>query len=319
MRERVTTEPPPGRVTVRVRAAGLNHLDLWVVTGAQRVERPRVISADGAGVVESSGAEQWAAGDEVLFFPVAACWRCERCRLGQQVHCSRFAVLGEHSDGAACEVVQLPAENLYRKPAGLSWAEAAALPLAYLTAWRMLVTRARLCAGETLLVVGGSGAVGTAAILIGKHLGASVLTTTRAEDKGPQLLELGARHVFPSSGYSRPVLDVTDGRGADVVLDHVGAATFDESMRSTGLGGRLVTCGATTGVVTQLNLPRVFVRHLEILGSTAGNADEFGDLVRAADRGLRPVVAKEFPLAGVQEALSFLDSSDQVGKVVLRP
>jgi NADPH:quinone reductase-like Zn-dependent oxidoreductase len=318
LRERAVSDPQPGHVTVRVRAAGLNHLDLWVITGAQRVQPPRVIAADGAGVVAASSSVNWALGDEVLFYPVAACWQCERCRMGQQVHCSRFAVLGEHSEGAACELVQLPAQNVYRKPAELTWQEAAALPLSYLTAWRMLVTRARLAAGETLLVVGGSGAVGTAAIVIGAYLGARVLTTTRAQDKEPHLRALGADQVYSSSGFSRFVLDATHGQGVHVVLDHAGAATFDESLRSAALGGRLVTCGATTGVVTQLNLPRVFVRHLEILGSTAGNADEFGDLVTAAGRGLRPVVAREFALTEVQEALDFLQSSDQVGKVVLR-
>ena len=317
IRERATVDPPPGHVRVRVRAAGLNHLDLWVVTGTQRVTPPRVISGDGAGVVEASATPDWEPGDEVLFYPVAACWRCAQCRAGQQVHCGQFAVLGEHADGAACEWIQLPAQSLFRKPEMLSWAEAAALPLAYLTAWRMLVTRARLRAGETLVVVGGGGAVGSAAIRIGAHLGAAVLTTSRTEDKYPELRALGAAHAFSSAGFSRSVLDVTDGRGADVVLDHVGAATFDESMRSAALGGRIVTCGATTGMVTQLNLPRVFVRHLSILGSTTGNADEFGDLVVAAGRGLKPVVAREYPLTEVREALDDVERSARVGKVVL--
>ncbi|WP_424860404.1 zinc-binding dehydrogenase [Streptomyces sp. MMS24-I29] len=317
IRERAVSDPLPGQVTVRVRAAGLNHLDLWVVTGAQRVEPPRVISADGAGVVEASGCDEWAVGDEVLFYPVSACWRCEHCRGGQQVRCSRFAVLGEHSDGAACELVRLPGHALRRKPVGLGWEEAAAMPLAYLTAWRMIVTRARLKAGETMLVTGGSGAVGTAAVLIGKHLGARVLATTRSKEKEPQLRAVGADGVFSSSGFSRSVLDVTDGHGADVVFEHVGAATFDESLRSAAFGGRVVTCGATSGLVTPVNLPRVFVRQLEILGSTAGNAEEFTDLVRAADEGLRPVVARTYPFAEVSDALAFLDKSDQVGKVVL--
>ena len=296
LRRRAVVEPPPGHVRVRVRAAGLNHLDLWVVTGAQRVQPPRVIAADGAGVVEASGAPDWTPGDEVVLYPVAACWRCQRCRAGQQVHCAQFAVLGEHADGTACDQVQVPARNLYRRPRRLSWQETAALPLAYLTAWRMLATRARLCAGETLLVVGGSGAVGTAAILIGRHLGATVLATTRSSERSAQLRALGAAHTFPSAGFSRSVLEVTEGGGADVVLDHVGAATFDESLRSAALGGRIVTCGATTGLMTQVNLPRLFVRHLGILGSTTGNAEEFCALVEAADQGLRPIVAREFPL-----------------------
>jgi NADPH:quinone reductase-like Zn-dependent oxidoreductase len=318
LRERATTDPPPGYVTVRVRAAALNHLDLWVTSGAQRVEPPRVIAADGAGIVVDSASPEWSAGDEVVCYPVSACWRCARCQAGQQVYCPQFAVLGEHADGAACELVQLPAHNLYPRPARLSWEETAALPLAYLTAWRMLVTRARLTAGETLLVVGASGAVGTAAIAIGTYLGARVLATTRSAEKGSQLRAIGASEVFPSAEFSRPVLDVTDGQGADVVFDHVGAATFDESLRSAAIAGRLVTCGATSGVVAQLNLPRVFVRQLDILGSTAGNAGEFADLVGAAGQSLRPTIARVFPFDEVPEALAFLESSDQVGKVVLR-
>ncbi len=317
LRDRAKSGPAPGQVSVRVRAAGLNHLDLWVVTGAQRVQPPRVIAADGAGVVESSGDPGWRPGDEVLFYPVSACWRCERCRRGEHVHCARFAVLGEHSDGAACELVTLPAQNVYPKPASLSWAEAAALPLAYLTAWRMIVTRARLSPGETLLVVGGSGAVGTAAVLIGCHLGARVLATTRSGAKAGALAAMGADRVFGSSGFSRDVLDATDGRGVDVVVDHVGAATFDESLRSAAPGGRVTTCGATSGLVTGLNLPRVFVRHLEILGSTAGNAGEFASLVAAAGDGLRPAVAKVFPFPLVADALAFLTTATQIGKVVL--
>lgn len=318
LRERVTSDPAAEQVTVRIAAAGLNHLDLWVVSGAQRVQPPRVVAADGAGVVESSGSPQWSPGDEVLCYPVSSCWRCQRCRQGQQVQCGRFAVLGEHADGAACELLTVPARNLCRKPSALSWEEAAALPLAYLTAWRMLVTRAQLTAGETLLVVGGSGAVGTAAVLIGRYLGARVLTTTRAESKIPQLLAMGAEHVFMSSGFSRVVLSATEGQGADVVLDHVGAATFDESLRSAALGGRVVTCGATSGLLTQLNLPRVFVRQLSILGSTAGNVDEFTDLVAATAGGLRPVVAQVYPFEQISQALAFLETSNQIGKVLVR-
>ncbi|HJQ03549.1 MAG TPA: zinc-binding dehydrogenase [Jatrophihabitans sp.] len=317
LRERAIVEPPNGQVRVRVRAAGLNHLDVWVVTGAQRVQPPRVIAADGAGVVEASGSPDWTPGDEVICYPVAACGVCTRCRVGQHVHCAQFAVLGEHSDGAACELVQVPSRNLYRKPATLNWDEAAALPLAYLTAWRMLTTRAQLRQGETLLVVGGSGAVGTAAILIGRHLGATVLATSRDPDKRAELVSLGASHTFSSTGFSRSVLEVTDAAGADVVVDHVGAATFDESLRSAAVGGRVVTCGATTGVMSQVNLPRLFARHLSILGSTTGNADEFGALVAAAGAGLRPVVAASYPMGQVQAALTAVQQGTQIGKVVL--
>ncbi|MEV6596479.1 zinc-binding dehydrogenase [Actinoplanes sp. NPDC051346] len=318
MRRRPVVDPPAGHVRVRLQAAALNHLDLWVASGTQRVTPPRVIAADGAGVVEASGSPEWAPGDQVVVYPVAACWRCAPCRRGEQAHCTEFAVLGEHADGTACERIQVQAHSLHRRPAGLSWAETAALPLAYLTAWRMLVTRARLSAGETLLVIGGSGAVGTAAILIGRYLGARVLTTSRSDAKAEQLRALGAEHVFSSaSGFARSVLDVTDGAAADVVLDHVGGATFDEALRAAAIGGRIVTCGATAGAAAQLNLPRVFVRHLTILGSTTGHSAEFADLIKAAGNGLRPRVDKEFPLSEAPLALAHLEGSDRVGKVVL--
>ncbi|NBE96556.1 zinc-binding dehydrogenase [Nonomuraea sp. KC401] len=318
MHKRALPDPPPGKVSVRLRASGLNHLDLWVVNGAQRVRTPRVIAADGAGEVVASAVEGWSPGDEVVLYPVAACWRCANCKAGRHIYCSGFAVLGEHAEGTACEVVQLPARNLVRKPAALPWAQAGALPLAFLTAWRMLVSRGRLTAGETLLVVGASGAVGTASVLIGAHLGARVLATTRDLGKAEELRALGAVEVFASDGFSRKVIDHTDGDGADVVIDHVGAATFDESLRSATVGGRVVTCGATTGGSVQLNLPRVFVRQLEILGSTTGTLAEFEDLVAATEAGLRPVIAREFGLEEIRDALTYLQSSDQIGKVILR-
>jgi NADPH:quinone reductase-like Zn-dependent oxidoreductase len=317
LRERYVIDPPEGHVRLRLRAAGLNHLDLWLVTGAQRAQPPRVISADGAGVVEASASPDWQPGDEAMIYPVAACGRCAQCRAGQQVYCAQFAVLGEQCDGAACEAIQVPARNLCRKPQRLGWSEAAAMPLAYLTAWRMLTTRARLRPGETLLVVGGAGGIGTAAVLIGLHLGATVVVTSRTEEKRGMLRKLGAAHAFPSEDFARPVLDITDGLGADVVVDHVGAATFEESMRSAARGGRVVTCGATVGLLAQLNLPRVFVRHLSVLGSTTGNANEFRELVAAADAGLTPLVAAEYPLAEVQAALAAMERGHQVGKVVL--
>src|SRR5258708_5112492 len=154
IRERPKTKPAPGSVAVAVKAASINHLDLWLAQGAQRIPPPRVIAADAAGVIESSGDPGWRPGDEVVLFPTLCCWECEWCRAGQQVKCARFGVLGEHSDGAACELIHIDARNVFRKPAALSLPEAAAFPLTFLTAWRMLTTRAQLRADESVLVVG---------------------------------------------------------------------------------------------------------------------------------------------------------------------
>jgi NADPH:quinone reductase-like Zn-dependent oxidoreductase len=316
IRERPRTQVAPGMVAVAIKAASLNHLDLWLAHGAQRINPPRVIAGDGAGVVESSGDPAWKPGDEVVLFPTLCCWECEWCRAGQQVKCARFGVLGEHSDGAACELIHIDARNVFRKPASLSWHEAAAFPLTFLTAWRMLTTRAQLRADETVLVVGAGAGVAVAAITIAKHLGARVFATSRSEPKRQRALELGAEKVFDSAGFSKSVREAT-GDGVDVVFEHVGPATLEDSMRSLAIGGRIVTCGSTSGVKAEITIPRLFFRHAGLLGSTMGNSGEFESVLRAIDAGLRPVVDSVYPLADVQSALSRLDAAEQFGKVVL--
>jgi NADPH:quinone reductase-like Zn-dependent oxidoreductase len=316
IRERPKTEVAPGSVAVSIKAASINHLDLWLAHGAQRITPPRVIAADGAGIVQSSGVPAWRQGDEVVIFPTLCCWECEWCRAGQNVKCARFGVLGEHSDGTACELIHIDARNVFRKPAGLSWTEAAAFPLTFLTAWRMLTTRAQLRADETVLVVGAGAGVAVAAIRIAKHLGARVLATSRSDAKRQRALELGADAVFDSANFSKPVRQAT-GDGVDVVFEHVGPATLEESMRSLAMGGRLVTCGSTSGVKAEITMPRLFFRQAGLLGSTMGNVDEFESVLRAIDAGLRPVVDSVYPLSDVQAALSRLDAAEQFGKVVL--
>jgi NADPH:quinone reductase-like Zn-dependent oxidoreductase len=316
IRERPKTEVPPGSVAVAIKAASINHLDLWLAHGAQRIQPPRVIAADGAGVVQASGDTSWKPGDEVVIFPTLCCWECEWCRAGQNVKCAQFGVLGEHSDGTACELFHIDARNVFRKPAGLSWPEAAAFPLTFLTAWRMLTTRAQLRPDETVLVVGAGAGVAVAAISIAKHLGARVLATSRSEAKRKRALELGAEAVFDSVDFSHSVRRAT-GDGVDVVFEHVGPATLEESMRSLALGGRVVTCGSTSGVKAEISMPRLFFRHAGLLGSTMGNADEFEAVLKAIDDGLRPVVDSTYPLSEVTAALTHLDSAEQFGKVVL--
>src|SRR6202158_3582939 len=289
VRERPQTKAAQGAVAVAVKAASINHLALWLAQGAQRITPPRVIAADGAGVVESSGDPAWRPGDEVVIFPTLCCWECEWCRAGQQVKCARFGVLGEHSDGAACELIHIEARSVFRKPAVLSWPEAAAFPLTFLTAWRMLTTRAQLRADETVLVVGAGAGVAVAAIRIAKHLGARVLATSRSEAKRKRALELGADAVFDSTNFSKEVRAATR-NGADVVFEHVGPATFDQSIRSMAIGGRLVFCGSTSGGKAEIPMARLFFNHSSLLGSTMGNAREFEAVLKALDRGLRPVV-----------------------------
>ncbi len=215
-----------------------------------------MIAGDGAGVVHESADPAWKQGDEVVFFPTLCDWECEWCRAGENVACPHFGVLGEHSDGAACELMHIDARNVFHKPAGLTWEEAAAFPLTFLTAWRMLTTRAQLRADETVLVIGAGAGVAVAAIQIAKHIGARVLVTSRSEAKRKRALELGADLAFDSAGFSKAVREAT-GDGVNVVFEHVGPATLDESMRSLALGGRIVTCGSTSGVKAEITMPRL--------------------------------------------------------------
>ena len=316
IRERPKTEPHAGAVAVAIRASSINHLDLWLAHGAQRVTPPRVIAADGAGVVQASGDAAWRAGDEVVLYPTLCCWECEWCRSGQNVRCAKFGVLGEHSDGTACELIHIDARNVFRKPKSLSWEEAAAFPLTFLTAWRMLTTRARLQAGESVLVVGAGAGVAVAAIRIAKHLGARVFATSRSEVKRQRSIEIGAQAAFDTADFSKPVRQATGG-GVDIVFEHVGAATLQESMRSVVMGGRVVTCGSTSGVKAEINMPRLFWGQMDLLGSTMGNAGEFEAVLTAIDHGLRPVVDAVYPLDQVEAALRRLDAAEQFGKVVL--
>ena len=308
-------EVPAGHVAVDIRCAGLNHLDLWLASGAQRVEPPRVICADGAGVV-ATGSGRWREGNEVVLYPVRCCWECEACRSGNHVLCTQFGILGEHTDGTACTRYVLPEQNLYAKPPGLSWAEAAAFPLTFLTAWRMLTTRARLQRGETVLVVGAGAGVAAAGIAIAKHLGARVFATSRSEAKRERARDLGADEVFPSEGFSKAVREASGG-GVDVVFEHVGPATLDESIKSVRKGGRIVFCGSTSGVKAEVMMPRLFLNQIELVGSTMGTALEFEAMLEAIGAGMRPAVDSTYPLADVEAAMTHLDRGEQFGKVVL--
>jgi NADPH:quinone reductase-like Zn-dependent oxidoreductase len=300
-----------------MKAAGLNHIDLWMAHGMQRIDPPRVICADGAGVVEESADPRWRAGDEVVLLPTFSDGTCEHCRAGQEVFCPAFGILGEHTDGTACERLQVPGRMVYAKPPGLSWAEAAAFPLTFLTAYRMLTTRARLQPGEILLVVGAGAGVGVAAIRIGKFLGARVYATSRSAAKQAQARAIGADEAFDSEGFSAPVRELTGKRGVDVVFDSVGAATIDEELKAVRMGGRIVSCGSTSGPQVTILWPRLFFRHVDILGSTMGTSAEFEAVVQMIGQGVKPVVDRTYPLAEVEAALAHLEAGEQFGKVVL--
>jgi len=320
----------PGDVLIRIRAAALNHLDLWTLRGLPglSLEFPHVLGADGAGTVAEVGERvaRVAVGDRVLINPGLSCYRCEDCRAGEHSQCERFALLGEHRAGTFAEYVVVPEHNVLSVPTlpaslpALSWAEAAAFTLVTLTAWRMLVTRARVQCGERVFIWGIGGGVSSAALAIAKLKGAFVIVTSSNERKLEIARRLGADVVLNHADQDvvREVRKLTEERGVDVVVENVGEATWDRSLRLLARGGRLVTCGATTGAKVQIDVRRLFWHQWTILGSTMGSAAEFHEIVRLLGQGhLRPVMDATYPLDRAVDAFQRLERGDQLGKIAV--
>ncbi len=322
--DRPDPSPGPGEVLVALKAAALNHLDLFVLRGIPGItlELPHVGGADGAGVIAAvgQGVHGWSAGDEVVLNPGLWCGECEFCRKGDESLCVRFGLLGEHQPGTFAELVRVPVASLGRRPPHLTWAEAAAFPLVFLTAWRMLGTRVRLEAGETVLVLGIGGGVALAALAIAKRLGARVIVTSGSQDKLRRARERGADEVidYSQADVAKQVRALTGRRGADVVVETTGAATWMASLRSACRGGRIVTCGATTGPSPAEEIRLIFWNQLAILGSTMGSTADWKSMLDAVSRWeLRPVVDSVLPLEQGRSAYQRLDGKSQFGKIVL--
>jgi NADPH:quinone reductase-like Zn-dependent oxidoreductase len=311
----------PGRAIVRVRACALNHLDLWQRRGIDRVKLPlpHISGSDVAGEVVDSGGGEVPAGARVMLQPGLRCGHCAACLAGRDNECVQYDVLGLRSDGGYAELTSVPLENLIAIPPHVDFASAAAFPLTFLTAWHMLVTRAALRPGEVVLVLAGGSGVGQAAIQLARHFGARVFATA-APAKADRTRALGAEQVFDhyAGDFSRDVRGMTAGRGADIVIEHVGEATWDRSVRALAPGGRLVTCGATTGYAAAVDLRHLFARQLSLLGSYMGR---FSELVSAApllfDGIVRPVIDEILPLARAADAQRRLEQKGQFGKIVL--
>lgn len=315
----------PGHVLVRMRAATLNQVDLYMRNSGAGIthQLPQVMGLDGAGIVEAVDAHErvLAPGQPVVLHPAVGCGRCEFCLRGEVVLCTAIEYLGEHRDGTLAEYVSVPAHNVFPMPAGLSFAEAAALGVNHLTAWRMLFTKAQLKPWETVLIFGVGGGVSLAALQLVKLAGAKAIVTSRDDGKLQRALALGADHAINGrvQDVAKEVMALTGGRGVDVVFENVGAAVWSSAMKSLVRGGRLVTCGATSGDQPPADIRRIFIRQLQILGSTLGNFDEFRDLLSLVARtGLRPVIDSEFALDQTHAALSRLESGEQFGKVAIR-
>ncbi len=314
----------PDQVLVHIHAAALNHLDLFVREGIPtlKLTLPHILGSDLAGEVVEVGSDVtgFEEGDRVVANPGLRCGRCEFCVAGEDSECVDYRILGEHVPGAYAERIALPAENLLKIPVDMPWTTAAAAPMVFMTAWRLLVTRAGIRPGEDVLILGAGSGVSTAAIQIAKLAGCTVYTTSSSDEKLRRAKEIGADVVinYKALPWSKAVWELTGKRGVDVVLDHVGEATFKDSVRALRRGGRLVCPGATTGPMVQLALRYVFWRQLSIIGSTMANQREFEEVMKLVFMGrLKPVVDKVFPLEKAREAHEYLARGEHFGKVVL--
>jgi NADPH:quinone reductase-like Zn-dependent oxidoreductase len=311
----------PWDVKVSLRASALNHLDLWVARGMPKPPAfPHVPGADGAGVVVDVGQaiENLSPGTEVVIDPSTSCGRCEACLAGDVPYCPSFAVIGEHRWGTHAEVVVVPGSNVVRKPDGLSWERAGSFGLVVSSAVRM-ARRGRIDPGGRVLVVGVGGGSASAAFLVAKAIGAHLYATSRAEATRAWATEHGAEAVFDSAGpFDEEIRASTGGRGVDVVIDNVGTATFERSLRSLAKGGRLVTNGSTSGRSVELPLPTLFWRQLEVIGASMNDRSDFAEAVRLVAEGAVDLpVAASVPFDRYPEALEQLDGGDQIGKLIL--
>jgi NADPH:quinone reductase-like Zn-dependent oxidoreductase len=311
-------------VLVWVRACALNYLDLWVRKGLPGVKLPHTLGSDIAGEVAECGEyiRDLKPGTRVLLSPMLFCGHCEQCNSGRQNFCPQFAVLGNNAEGGNCELIAVPRASVIPIPDSLGFVEAASVPLVFLTAWHMLVGNAKLRAGQTVLVLGAGSGVGSAAIQISKLLGAEVITTAGDQRKLAKARELGADHTIDH--YKQKISDevkrLTSRRGVDVVFEHVGTATWAESIKSLKYGGTLVTCGATTGYDASLDLRVLFARQLSFHGSYMGGMGELDEVLKHVFAGrLKPVVDRTFPLNETRAAHEYLASGQQFGKVVVLP
>ena len=318
--------PGEGEVLLEVRAAALNHLDIWVLGGLPGLEHrmPHVGGSDMAGVVSAvgPGVDAWKPGARVAVNPGLACDACEACAAGEHPICRQFRIIGEHTPGGFAELAVVPARNLITIPDDLAFEVAAAAPLVYQTAWRALMTRARLLPGESVLVTGASGGVSTAGIQIAKHGRATVYAVTSGPDNVERVRALGADVVIDrlAEDFAKRVRRETGKRGVDVILDSVGSATWDDCIRCLAPLGRMVVYGGTTGSKGTINIPSMFWKQYGVMGSTMGGKADFEHVMNLVASGvLEPVVHDVWPLGRAREAYELLAGGGVFGKLVLTP
>jgi NADPH2:quinone reductase len=315
----------PEEVLVDIKAGGLNHLDVWSRRGMPSPEElPHVPGSDGAGVVSEVGdrVTRFEAGDRVVVDPGLYCGECEFCRKGEQSLCVDYEILGEQVSGVHSELAAVHEDNLVDLPDHVDFVTAAATPLVFQTAWRMLMTRVGIDQSDSVLVLGASGGVGHASVQIAANEGCEVFATASSAEKLEHARECGADHCinYEERDFDEAVKELTDGRGVDVVVDHVGEATWDASLKAAANGGSIVTCGATSGISPETNIPTVFWKQLDILGSTMGTPGEMDEvLAKVFDGTLEPHIRAVLPMSEIDRAHEMLEGREGFGSVVVVP
>ncbi|MFQ5707838.1 MAG: zinc-binding dehydrogenase [bacterium] len=312
-------------ILLEVKAIALNHLDLWVRQGLPgiRLAMPHILGSDVSGVVAAAGelVTNVKVGDQVLLAPGWGCGHCELCLAGQDNYCRDYKVLGENTQGVYAEFVRASAENALPIPAGLNFDQAAAIPLVYLTAWHMLVDQAKVQPGEDILILAAGSGVGSAAVQIAKLFGARVIATASTQAKLEKAQELGADETinYQEKDFLEEVKRITGKRGVDIVFEHVGKSTWDSSLKALTKGGRLVTCGATTGYDAVTDLRYVFFKELKIFGNFMGRKENLKHALKFFPHKLKPVIDTQFHLREAAKAHEKLMKREQFGKVLLKP
>lgn len=309
---------------IKIKAAALNHLDIWVRKGFPGVPLPMIMGSDGAGVIEEIGTNisEFSVGNRVLIQPLTYCGTCRWCKQNKENYCEKWGIFGENQDGTQCEYMAIDADHLRIIPSGMSFEEAAAFPLVAETAYAMLIDRANIQEGETVFVWGASSGVGSMAIQIAKAMGCKVLTTVGNVKKRDFAEKLGADLIvnYNDENISKIVKKFTGRQGVDVVVEHVGTKTWETSLRILGRGGRIVTCGATTGSEAKFDIRRLFYNHQSILGSTMGNVKSLESALAMYRNGdIKPIVDKCFKMSEIRKAHEYLENGNQMGKVIVIP
>jgi len=314
--------PTENQVLVQVKAAALNHLDLFIRKGVPGVPLPIVMGSDSAGIITEIGAniKKFNIGDDVIIVPFKTCETCEFCRSNQEQLCKKYLIRGEHLDGCQSEYVAVDEKYILPKPENISYPEAAAFPLAYMTAYHMLKTKANLQANQSVLIWGASSGIGSGAIQIAKNIGAKIITTVSSDENKQYAKNLGADYIinYKDENAAAKVKEITEGKGVDVVFEHPGKSTFLTSMRVLKTGGKIVTCGATTGPIVNLDLRHIFIKHQQIIGSTMGNKKNLVELIDLINQSrIKPIVSKTLPFTEIKNAHQILEEGKQLGKIVI--